>query len=122
MTETIIRPVFKPEIDFAVAPDASLEKVVIIHCQMKVGGPARIWTSTYLVQEDGTRKALLQAWNISSYPDWRFLRSGSVFTLVFEGLDASCRTFDLVEDIPEPGGFEVYGISRNKEDVYRLEL
>ena len=122
MSKTTVRPIFKPQIDFAVAPDPFMEKSVIVHCQMRIGGPARMWPSTYLLQEDGTRKPLLHAWNISSYPEWRYLKSGGVFTLLFEGLDDSCRMFDLLEDIPEPGGFEVFGIRRNKEDVYRLDV
>jgi len=39
------------------------------------------------------------------------------FTLIFEGLDKPRKHFDLVEDIPEPGGFI---IKRNKSDVYDI--
>lgn len=56
MPETIVRPVFKPQIDFAVAPDASIEKAVIVHCQMRVGdppasGPLPFWCSRKTASE-----------------------------------------------------------------------
>ena len=44
------------------------------------------------------------------------------FTLLFEGLSKSCKLFQLVEDIAEPGGFFLNNIPRNKTDVYEVEL
>ena len=40
----------------------------------------------------------------------------------FSGLPRSCTSFDLIERIPEPGGFEVRNIGRNKTDVYEVEF
>ncbi|MPN29566.1 hypothetical protein SDC9_177019 [bioreactor metagenome] len=42
------------------------------------------------------------------------------FTLVFSGLPDECTTFDLIEEIPEEGGFFVPNIKRNGTDVYRV--
>ncbi len=79
----------------------------------------RVWPGTCLVQENGVRKKLIQAYGISLYPDWQIIQQGAIcFTLVFEGLDKDCRKFDLVEDIPEPGGFLVKDFERNELDVY----
>ncbi|NTS43018.1 hypothetical protein HRG84_19180 [Flavisolibacter sp. BT320] len=122
MSKTSVLPLFKPEIDFAIAPEIFQEKATIVHCRMTFGGPARIWPSTFLVQEDGTRKALLQAYGIAPYPDWKYLKKDSVFTLVFEELDAPCRLFELLEDIPESGEFHLTDIRRNKEDVYQISI
>ena len=44
------------------------------------------------------------------------------FLLIFSGLPKSCKQFDLVEDIKEPGGFFVQGITRNETDVYHINI
>jgi hypothetical protein len=44
------------------------------------------------------------------------------FLLIFSALPKACILFDLIEDIPQPGGFLVKGIKRNKTDVYRITL
>src|SRR5690349_7950440 len=80
---TTARPVFRPEISFKV--EALEERATIIHCSMTYFGAARIWPSTYLVQDDGTRKGLLQAFGIAAYPNWKWMLPGETFTLVFEG-------------------------------------
>jgi len=49
-------------------------------------------------------------------------RSEIYYTLVFAPLPPDCKVFDLIEEIPEPGRFEVFGIQRNKSDVYRVEI
>jgi hypothetical protein len=41
------------------------------------------------------------------------------FTLIFSGLSKSCEFFDLLEDIPEAGGFFIQNIKRNKDDIYQ---
>jgi len=55
---------------------------------------------------------------------WRFLEPGQhiTFTLLFAGLPRDCVLFDLVEVIPEDGGFKVPSILRNGMDVYRVEI
>ena len=127
MTPGIIqKPVFKPDIDFKVQPDVLEERSTVVHCTVN-GYPfwptgIRIWPTTFLIQENGKRKKLLQAYNITPYPDWKWVFHGHVFTLVFEGLDKDCLLFDLLEDIPQPGGFCIENIERNKQDVYWVEI
>jgi hypothetical protein len=38
------------------------------------------------------------------------------------GLPKKCTVFDLIEEIPEPGGFYIPNIQRNNSDVYHLEI
>lgn len=105
-----------------------VEKQVIVHCFYKshvLSTSIRIWNSTYLRDQDSTHKSrLLTAHNISMYPIWMRTKGGSTtrFTLVFSALPKSCSSFDLFEDIPEAGGFYSEVISRNKSDVYRVEI
>lgn len=102
----------------------SEERQTIVHC--KCNGPGseayRIWPSTFLIEHGNKRKVkLITAYNISFAPLWT-LNDGRGFTLIFEGLSKSCKAFDLIEMIPEEGGFEVLDIKRNKTDVYRVNL
>jgi hypothetical protein len=122
MPATINAPVFKPAIEFKVEPEMNEERTTIVHCIVEDGFAVRIWPTTYLVQENGVRKNLLFAYNIAAYPHWKWIFPGHRFTLVFEGLDRGCQVFDLLEDIPEPGGFYVPGISRNSSDVYQVDV
>lgn len=103
------------------------EKCTIVHCRVPTGdgNMMRIWPSTFLVQQDGTRKQMIKAFNISVMPLWTFYPEGAdnaEFTLVFEGLDRTCSSFHLVEDIPEPGAFFSHDIARNRTDVYEVEV
>ncbi|KYP14147.1 MAG: hypothetical protein A1D16_07265 [Flavihumibacter sp. CACIAM 22H1] len=85
----------------------------------------RIWKTTYLIDpESAHQSSLLQAYNISLAPNWTPLIQGQTlrFTLIFEALPKSCRSFDFMEIIPEPGGFLVEGIPRNQTDIYRIDL
>lgn len=127
MSATIIqKPIFKPNINFQVQPETLEERATIVHCTVKgydffpMG--IRIWPTTFLIQQNGERKKLLQAYNIAAYPNWKWVFNGHVFTLVFEGLDKDCLLFDLLEDIPQPGGFRIENIERNKQDVYWVEV
>ena len=122
----IEKPKFKPDIDFKVQHETLEESSTIVHCQLKgeyfFPTLIRIWPTTYLIQDNSDRKKLLHAYNISSYPNWKVVDEGHVFTLVFEGLDKSCLLFDLFEDIPESGGFRVENIERNNSGVYWVEV
>lgn len=85
----------------------------------------RIWRSTFLVdQQSSHRSRLLHAENISFAPQWTLIPDNQVFRflLIFEGLPKSCVTFDLIEDIPQAGGFHVRSISRNERDVYHVDI
>ncbi|RYZ19886.1 MAG: hypothetical protein EOO16_18595 [Chitinophagaceae bacterium] len=118
----VARPVFKPEVSFQVDTQIFEERSTIVHVTVHEFTLARIWPTTFLVQDDGARKRLLQAYHIAEYPMWRYLVPGDTFTLVFEGLDRRCLLFDLFEDIPEPGALHIENIERNKSDVYRVDL
>lgn len=104
------------------------EKQVILHFTYHTNGfsdSIRIWPSTYLVpQPEGEMVQLKHAYNIGIYPNWLHLAPNKthVFTLVFGALPKSCESFHLWEKIPEPGGFILPHIKRNKTDVYHLRL
>lgn len=104
------------------------EKQVIVHCYIKPSPlvtAIRIWNSTYLRDKDSSFKSkLLSAFNITVYPTWMAVNpnKGARFTLVFSALPKSCKSFDLLEDIPEGGGFYTRLISRNKTDVYSVNI
>ncbi|MCF8238793.1 MAG: hypothetical protein K9I85_11595 [Saprospiraceae bacterium] len=103
------------------------ERQTIVHCTLTepmAGGfmLIRIWPTTFLIQSDGTRKKMLWFEQIAPFPHWLPVLVPHTFTLIFEGLDRDCSVFDLVEEIPQEGGFEVMGIQRNERDVYRVRL
>jgi hypothetical protein len=108
--------------------EADLEKQVIVHCLVKsspIDTYVRIWKSTFLRDKDSSHKSkLLTAHNITFYPIWMPVKSGrnTKFTLVFSALPKECTSFDLFEDIPQGGGFYSGLISRNKTDVYSVDL
>jgi hypothetical protein len=96
---------------------------VTVHCTYDSfwGSRIRIWNATFLIDKaTGKRSKLLHALNITFFPVWMELPDYTTvqFTLFFEPLPRSCEVFDLFEDIPETGGFSVYGIGRNTSDVY----
>lgn len=104
------------------------EKQVIVHCAIYAidfGDAARIWKSTYLVDKDkGAKYEMLFAQGISFAPQWTLIPYNKPleFTLIFKGLPKSCKVFDLIEIIPEEGGFEVRNIHRNNSDVYHVTI
>lgn len=104
------------------------EQQVIIHCSiygMDYGDAARIWKSTYLIdKETGKTYKLLFADGISFAPQWTLIPFNKPleFTLIFKGLPKSCKLFDLVEIIPEDGGFQVLNVKRNATDVYYVTI
>lgn len=111
--------------------DVHPERQTIVHCTLSAAGlPAhqregtlvRIWPTTYLIQENGLRRNLIHFERIAPFPYWMPVILPHTFTLIFEGLDAGCQVFDLIEEIPQEGGFEVKGIARNAQDVYRVTL
>ena len=93
----------------------SEERQTIVHCTCNGDGSEayRIWPSTYLIEHGSDRRAkLITAFNISFAPTWT-LNDGRGFTLIFEGLSKNCKSFDLMEMIPQYGGFEKFNIQRN---------
>lgn len=98
------------------------ERQTIVHCTCGETYAYRVWPTTYLIERDtGKRAKLITAFNISFAPQWT-LNDGKGFTLIFEGLSKECAVFDLVEQIPQAGGFEATGILRNNSDVYQVKF
>lgn len=122
----------KIEVDESILEEArnetEIEKQVIVHCFLKASSQEmliRIWKSTYLRDKDSSHKSkLLTAHNITVFPTWMLVKGGrgAKFTLVFSALPKACKSFDLFEDIPQGGGFFTGLISRNKSDVYSVNI
>jgi hypothetical protein len=125
-------PKVKPEIDTdtltSIDSQGLEDSFIYVHCYFQNSFKdmlIRIWKSTFLVDKNSSaRSSLVHAENISIAPQWTHIPDGVTynFLLIFAGLPKSCRTFDLVEDIPQPGGFFVENISRNDTDVYHIDL
>ena len=103
------------------------EGMVIVHCtyNAEIDGGIRIWNSTFLIDKaSGDRSNMHHAENISIAPEWTYVPEGKSyrFTLIFAPLPKSCEFFDLLEDIPQAGGFFVQNIKRNKSDVYHVKI
>ena len=115
-------------IDSALLTSIEEESQVIIHCKMtadEYSNAARIWPSTYLIDNQNNKNCqLVYAEGITMYPTWTYIEEGSSldFTLIFNGLSKSCKSFDLVELIPQAGGFEYRKIPRNNSYVYYIEF
>jgi len=89
------------------------------------GNKIRIWKSTFLHAKGSShRSSLIHVENISVHPTWTHVSAGETinFTLIFSGLPKDCEYFDLIEDIPEPGGFIINDIKRNNSDVYHFTM
>ena len=111
-----------------IATQTETESQVIVHINFKTGRfgqRIRIWNNTFLQCKDSKNKRmLLFSDNIAIYPEWSEVAPYSTlnFTLIFENLPKACRSFDLIEDIPEKGGFLFEDIPRNDSNVYYQEL
>jgi hypothetical protein len=108
--------------------DVQQESHVYVHCYFNNTHNdmlIRIWRTTYLVDNaSGSKSQMIHVENISYAPEWTLIPDKKLFhfLLIFEALPKSCSSFDLVEDIPQPGGFHVEGISRNNTDVYHINI
>lgn len=108
--------------------DVLQESHVYVHCYFNNTFKdmlIRIWKSTFLVDNvSGSRSQLVHVENISYAPEWTLVPDRKLFhfLLIFEALPRTCVSFDLIEDIPQPGGFHVTGIARNKADVYHINI
>ena len=121
----------KPEVDSEVLtsidPSTLDDSYVYVHCYFN--NPSddmliRVWRSTYLIDRvSGTRSELIHAENISFAPTWTAIKKGAFsFLLIFSSLPKDCKVFDLLEDIPQSGGFFVQSIKRNLLDVYHVDI
>jgi hypothetical protein len=122
----------KPQVDLeALAllhPELLNDAYVYVHCHFDNQWQdmlIRIWKTTFLLDRHSSAKAeLIHAENISYAPQWTLIPDKQPFTflLIFTSLPKTCRVFDLLEQIAEPGGFHVAGIVRNESDVYHVDL
>lgn len=129
-----IKPLKEPKIKIAkelreqIAPQTDYESQVIVHIGFRAFGDVqrlRIWNNTFLkCRQTNTKSKMLFSDNIAKYPNWTIVEPGThfSFTLIFEKLPKACLTFDLIEDIPEAGGFFIKGIERNNLNIYNLRL
>jgi hypothetical protein len=112
----------------SINPELLEDSYVYVHCSFPIPTPGmliRIWKTTFLSDNHSpSRSQLIHAENISYAPEWTMIPEKGTysFLLIFSSLPKSCVLFDLVEDIPQPNGFLVKGIRRNKSDVYRITL
>ncbi|RNI38020.1 hypothetical protein EFY79_07250 [Hanamia caeni] len=127
MSTVIAKP--QVEIDEAIKKlvKRQTERCVIVHCRFfsKELSAIRIWPSTFLIQDTGKKSKLIEPFNIALMPHWtqHFVVNDFVrFTLVFEGLSKLCKSFYLLEDIPESYAFYSGKILRNRTDVYYTEV
>ena len=116
----MIEEKIEPKTDVRVLESEERQTIIHCNCESENNDAYRIWPSTYLVEHGSNRRAkLITAFNISFAPQWT-LNDGRGFTLIFEGLSKNCNSFDLIEMIPQAGGFEVFNIQRNMLDVYQV--
>jgi hypothetical protein len=95
------------------------------HFSQPVLSFVRIWRSTYLIcRQSGHRSELVHAEGVPYAPHWLPVLPGTPFqfVLVFAPLPRSCAVFDLVEEIPQAGGFVVEAIARNERDLYEVAV
>lgn len=125
-------PAVKPAIDVdvltSIDPNSLTDSYVYVHCHYQNVYDEmfiRIWRTTFLIDRvSGSRAKLVHVENISYAPVWTDIPGKQLYTflLIFSSLPKDCKTFDLVEDIPQAGGFFVSGISRNEQDVYHVTI
>lgn len=123
-----VKPSVDTEILASIQPTSLEEGCMYVHCRCSKHGEdmlVRIWKTTFLIDHQGSAKTqLLHAENISIAPQWMALPRGTThnFLLVFGSLPKSCKQFDLIEQIPQPGGFEIRNINRNESDIYHINI
>ena len=119
------KPFLSPQVKEMI--DHDNERVTIVHCRYYTEAPvgARVWPTTYLVENDGRVRELLHTFNISTTTTMQIYNvyCGYIyFTLMFEPLTDKCTSFHIEEIIPDTNGFISHEISRNKTGVYHIEL
>lgn len=116
------------ELKEQIATQTEIESQVIVHINFQpslIPQFFRVWSNTFLrCKESGTKCKMLFSENIAGYPQWSRVEPGDPFsfTLIFENLPKECLTFDLIEEIPEEGGFLFKNIERNNTNVYNLKM
>jgi hypothetical protein len=122
----------KPEVDMEVLlsihPELMEDSFVYVHCHFNNhsdGALIRIWKTTFLIDASSSaRSQLIHAENITIAPQWTLIPDHQKYTflLIFSGLPKACKSFDLKEEIAQPGGFHVKNIPRNESDIYHVDL
>ena len=122
------KPEVEPEVLYSIDANTLEDSFVYVHCHFHNANDEmliRIWRSTFLVdQASGSRAELIHIENITYAPMWTVVppKSDFSFLLIFSSLPRDCTVFNLLEDIPQSGGFFVQGIKRNTLDVYHVNL
>ncbi len=127
MSTTIAKPEIEIDREVTELITREPERCVIVHCRFFVEemSAIRIWPTTHLIPDSGRKSKLIKPFNIALMPDWtqHFVLNDFIrFTLVFEGLSKTCKSFYLLEDIREPYAFYTRKITRNRSDVYFTEV
>ena len=127
MSTTIAKPDIEVDQEVKKLIQHETERCVIVHCRFFVQemSAVRIWPTTYLIPDSGRKSKLIKPFNIALMPNWteHFVMNDFIrFTLVFEGLSKTCKSFYLLEDIREPYAFYTKKITRNTTDVYSTEV
>ena len=123
-----VKPAVEDSVLASIQPSVLEDSYVYVHCSFDNSWKdalIRIWRTTFLVDDSsGAKSSLVHAENISIAPLWTIIpdKCNHNFILVFSALPKSCTKFDLIEEIPQPGGFVVRDIQRNPRDVYRVTL
>ncbi len=122
----------KPTVDtdllFSFHPELLNDAYIYVHAHVHHTDQElliRIWRTTFLVDKiTGSKAELLHAENITYAPVWTIVprHFNYTFLLIFSSLPKSCKVFDLVEEISQPGNFYIPGILRNESDVYHVDL
>lgn len=128
IAEPRVKPVVETAVKKALQNLTNIEQQVIVHGSYTASGfgdGIRIWQTTFLCDQHTDHKSqLIYTEGISNFPTWTLLAPGEKinFVLVFSGLPKGCTLFNLTEIIPEPDGFEIKNIRRNKTDVYHVSF
>ena len=122
------KPFVDMEVLASIHPELLNDAYMYVHCHFENSDEdmlIRIWRSTFLVDRSSASRAeLVHAENITYAPQWTLVPDHQPFSflLIFARLPKSCTLFDLLEDIPQSGGFFVRDIVRNESDVYHVNL
>lgn len=123
-----VRPEIGTDVLASIDPNSLTDSYVYVHCHYQNDYPEmfiRVWRSTFLIDRaSSARSQLVYAENISYAPQWTYIPGKQLYTflLIFSALPKDCTVFDLVEDIPQAGGFFISGIRRNEQDVYHVTI